>query len=38
MPILDLSPGDQTLTLTGDVTLTEVYAARRMRCGFVDAS
>ena len=27
MPILDLSPGDQTLTLTGDVTLAEVYAA-----------
>jgi FAD/FMN-containing dehydrogenase len=27
MPILDLSPDDQTITLTGEVTLPEVYAA-----------
>ncbi|THF70212.1 FAD-binding oxidoreductase [Deinococcus sp. Arct2-2] len=27
MPILELSPGDQTLTVTGDTALLEVYAA-----------
>ncbi|MEF2279680.1 DUF5639 domain-containing protein [Deinococcus sp. YIM 134068] len=27
MPILDLSPGDQTVTVSGDVGLVEVYAA-----------
>ncbi|WP_019588039.1 DUF5639 domain-containing protein [Deinococcus apachensis] len=27
MPILDLSPGDQTITVTGDTALLEVYAA-----------
>ena len=27
MPILDLSPGDQTLTVTGDTPLLDVYAA-----------
>lgn len=27
MPILDLSPGDQTVTVTGDTPLLEVYAA-----------
>jgi glycolate oxidase FAD binding subunit len=27
MPILELSPGDQTLTVTGDTPLLEVYAA-----------
>lgn len=27
MPVLDLSPGDQTITVSGDTSLPEVYAA-----------
>ena len=27
MTILDLSPGDQTITVSGDTTLPEVFAA-----------